>query len=250
MTFFIESVLAGRMEPPKTVEQALADRPVSGGICLEAGAGVGNGTAGLLATGGEEVYAVTNDPDHASGVRERFSDRDDVAVLEADLREIPLPNDSVDVVLAHALFGVVPPAGVPPIAAELSRVAAPGAHLVVDDYEPLPADSAVRRLFALENAAAEIATGRPALVFYPSAMLEALFAGYGWTPDRRRSLLDPVPWTEELLDAHLAEIGSFSDSLGADLAAPFVAEGERLVEEIGSADVGEMYSLAFRRGEQ
>jgi SAM-dependent methyltransferase len=237
------------MEPPATVRTALADRPVDGAVCLEAGAGVGNGTAGLLDAGAERVYAVTNDREHASGVSERVGRRDDVAVLEADLREIPLPDDSVGIILAHALFGVVPPAGLPGIAAELTRVAAPGAHIVVDDYEPLPADSPVRRLFALENAAAEIATGRPALSFYPSDAMTALFAGHGWRVDRTRSLLDPVPWTRELLDAHLDEIRGFAEQLDDELGAPLVADGERLVEEIASADVGEMYSVAMRLDE-
>lgn len=233
------------MDAPATVQTALADRPVDGAVCLEAGAGVGNGTAGLLHAGADRVYAVTNDREHASGVSERFDGRDDVAVVESDLREIPLPDDSVDIVLAHALFGVVPPAGLPDIAAELTRVAAPGADLVVDDYEPLPAESPVRRLFALENAAAEITTGRPALVFYPSGAIVDLFGGHGWQTDRERTLLDPVPWTAELLDAHLDEIRSLCESLGEDLTAVLVGEGERLVEEIGARDVGEMYSVAM-----
>ena len=237
------------MEPPATVRTALADRPVDGAVCLEAGAGVGNGTAGLVAAGAERVYAVTNDSGHASGVSERFDGRNDVAVLEGDLREIPLPDDSVDIVLAHALFGVVSPAGLPGIAAELTRVAAPGAHLVVDDYEPLPADSPVRRLFALENAAAEIATGRPALVFYPSDAMTAFFAGHGWRVDRKRSLLDPVPWTRELLDAHLDETRGFAEQLDGGVGTGLVADGERLVEEIGAEDVGEMYSVAMRLDE-
>ncbi|MGA9402902.1 MAG: SAM-dependent methyltransferase, partial [Haladaptatus sp.] len=56
------------MDIPRTVRTALADRPVSGATCLEAGAGMGNTTAGLLADGASRVYAVTNDPEHATAV--------------------------------------------------------------------------------------------------------------------------------------------------------------------------------------
>lgn len=238
------------MDPPSTVQTALADRPLDGSVCLEAGAGVGNGTAGLLSAGANEVYAITNERDHAAGVRERFAGRNDVAVIEAALEKIPLPDDSVDIVLAHALFGVVPPAALTKIAAELTRVAAPGSHLIVDDYEPLPADSPVRRLFGVENAAAEITTGRPALVFYPSRVLEGVFADHGWLTERKRTLLDPVPWTPELLQAHLDEIRCFSEGIDDSLAEELIADGNRLVDEIGSADVGEMYSLAMVLSEQ
>jgi len=39
------------VDVPSTVSAALEDRPVEGAVCLEAGAGVGNATAGLLARG-------------------------------------------------------------------------------------------------------------------------------------------------------------------------------------------------------
>jgi 16S rRNA A1518/A1519 N6-dimethyltransferase RsmA/KsgA/DIM1 with predicted DNA glycosylase/AP lyase activity len=95
------------MEVPETVRTAVDDRHVDGSVCLEAGAGAGNMSAALLDAGAEGVYAVTNDPDHAEDVRERFADEDRLTVLEGDLRETPLPDDSVDLITAHALFGVV-----------------------------------------------------------------------------------------------------------------------------------------------
>lgn len=237
------------MEVPSTVERALADRTIDGRRCLEAGAGVGNTTAGLLEAGAGEVHAVTNDPDHAADVRDRLadgSDGDRATVHLADLRSIPLPDDSVEVVTAHALCNVLAPAQLAVIAAELTRVAAPGATLVVDDYAPLPDSSPVRDLFAVENATAELADADPALTFYPAAGLRRLFRGHGWTHDRTRPILEPVPWTADHLEAHVDVVRDRAANLPDDLAAPLVERAERLAADIGDAEVGEMYSLAMR----
>ncbi|AEH38467.1 class I SAM-dependent methyltransferase [Halopiger xanaduensis] len=249
------------MDVPKTVATALEDRPVEGAVCLEAGAGAGNTTAGLLTRGAARVYAVTNDREHARTTVNRVLEDEDgdddnsaddrtdrLAVLEADLRKIPLPGDSVDLVTAHGLFNVLPPADLETVAAELTRVAAPGCHLVIDDYEPLPDDAAVRKLFALENAAAELTDGRPALTFYPAAVLRRLFAGYGWEFDRRRTLLEPVPWTEQHLSAHAAVVRERVDRLpdSSGVGETFLERADRLAESIGSESVGEMYSIAMR----
>jgi len=236
------------MDVPSTVATALEDRPVERATCLEAGAGVGNATAGLLAAGAERVYAVTNDAEHARTVRERVAcDEPNRSVaLEADLRELPLADDAVDVVTAHGLFNVVPPASLDAVATEVTRVAAPGCHLVVDDYEPLPADAGVRSLFALENAASQLADGRPALTFYPAATLRRLFEGYGWTFERERTLLNPVPWTPSHVDAHAEEVRSRAEKLPERQRERFVREAERLVDEIGEERIGQMYSVAMR----
>jgi SAM-dependent methyltransferase len=235
------------MDVPRTVTAALDDRPVDGTVCLEAGAGVGNTTAGLLAAGAKRVYAVTNDPSHAAIVRDRFTrESDRLAVLNADLHSIPLAADSVDLITAHGLFNLLAPGSLDRIADELTRVAAPGCHLVVDDYEPLPEEAAVSDLFALENAAAELVTGTPALSFYPERVLRRLFVGSGWRFDRSRTLLDPVPWTASHLEAHAAEIQGLSAELPAELGGVLTAETDRLVRRIESESVGVMYSLALQ----
>jgi len=234
------------MDVPETVATALDDRPVEGAVCLEAGAGVGNATAGLLAADADRVYAVTDDPDHARETRQRVGgDADRAAVIRADLRATPLPDDSVEVVTAHALCNVLDPAALSAVAAELTRVAAPGAHLVVDDYEPLPDAAAVRDLFAVENAASELAESRAALTFYPAAMLRRLFAGFGWAFDRRRTLLNPVPWTERHVEAHADAAREAAAELDAPLRKPLTAEIDRVADAVGSESAGEMYSLAF-----
>ncbi|MCO8243535.1 MULTISPECIES: class I SAM-dependent methyltransferase [unclassified Haladaptatus] len=252
------------MDIPRTVTTALADRPVSGATCLEAGAGMGNTTAGLLADGASRVYAVTNDPEHATAVRERFDggeggwtdsegegERTDgesgrTAVLEADLRALPLETDSVEIITAHGLFNLIGPPSLEAVATELTRVADLGCHLVVDDYRPPPDDAAVRELFALENAVAELATGKPALTFYPEAVLERLFAGYGWEFDRKRILLDPVPWTASHIEAHATAALSLCSRLRPELGEPLAAEVKRVATAIGEESTGTMYSVALR----
>lgn len=236
------------MDVPETVKTALSDRPVSGRVCLEAGAGVGNTTAGLLEAEAARVYAVTNDREHTRTVRDRVgsANADRVAVLEADLRCLPLATDSVELITAHGLFNVLPPASLETVAAELTRVASPTCHLVIDDYEPIPADAAVRDLFALENAATELATGRPAVTFYPSMVLQRLFVGYGWTADRERTLLDPVPWTTNHLEAHTDVTRTMASKVADELGVPLTATADRLLKTIGSESVGEMYSIALQ----
>ena len=233
------------MSVPETVRTALSDQPVEGRVCLEAGAGVGNATAALGEAGAAAVYAITDDRSHARAVRDRVS-HEGVDVLRADLRAIPLPSDAVDFVTAHALFNVVSPPDVDPIVSALSRVASPDAKLVVDDYTPIP-DAEIRELFALENAAAELATGRPALTFYPASHLSALFEARGWTFERRRSLLDPVPWTASHVEAHLDVTREYADALPDAVARPLVDRAERLAADIETDQAGEMYSLAFAR---
>lgn len=230
--------------PADTVREALADRSVEGAVCLEAGAGAGRMTDALLEAGAGTVYALTDDADHAAGVRDRFDD-DRLTVLRADLRTTPLPADSVDLVTAHALFNVLPSAVAADVAADLTRVARPGADLVVDDYAPIPASAPVRRLFAAENAAAELADGAPALTFHSPAGVRRLFAGHGWCHDRTRTLLEPVPWHTDLVDAHLSVVRETVEGLEDGLASELLAEARRRADAARETEVGEMYSLAL-----
>ncbi|MBP1988292.1 class I SAM-dependent methyltransferase [Halolamina salifodinae] len=234
------------MNVPDSVATALADREVAGRTCLEAGAGVGNATAGLLDAGADHVYAVTDRADHAEGVRERFDGDDRVTLVEADLRDLPLPEGAVEVITAHALFNVLPNDAAAPIAAELTRVAAPGAELIVDDYDPMPPESPVRQLFAVENAAAELANARAALTFYPADGLRRLFGGHGWEHDRTRGILEPVPWSESHLTAHVAEVRGHANALPESLGQQLITEAELLAKSTGSSDEGRMYSVAMR----
>ncbi|WP_290814502.1 class I SAM-dependent methyltransferase [Halovivax sp.] len=233
------------MDVPSTVRAAIEDVPVEGARCLEAGAGAGNMSAALREAGAADVLAVTNDRSHATEVRDRF-DGGPPSAVRADLRSTPLADDSVSVVTAHALFNVVTPADAAAIAAEFSRVAEPGAWLVVDDYAPIPHDG-VRALFAAENAAAELADAAPALTFYPSTHLRRLFEAEGWRFERERNLLDPVPWTAALLDAHADLARENAARLDDPIAAALRGEATRRRERLGDGvETGRMYGLAFR----
>jgi len=241
------------MDVPRTVATALEDQPVAGTRCLEAGAGAGNATAGLLANGAARVYAVTDDRDHARATRRRVGggngggvDGGRLAVLEADLRAVPLPAGSVEFATAHGLCNVLDPASLSAVAEELSRVAAPGARLVVDDYDPVPDGAAIGELFAVENAASELARGRPALTFYPSSFLRRFFAGHGWEFERERTLLEPVPWTESHVAAHADLAADAAAERPGEAGDALAATARRLEGEIGSESAGRMYSLAFR----
>jgi hypothetical protein len=216
------------------------------------------------------VYAVTNERSHARAVRDRLggdtggtddadgadgtdetddaddTDGDRLVVLEADVRSLPIAADSVDVVTAHGLFNLLPPAALDPVVDELTRVAAPGCHLVVDDYDPLPDGAAVRDLFAVENAATELAHGRPALTFYPAGVLRRLFVGAGWTFDREHTLLEPVPWTPSHVEAHATAARAAAARVPGELGERLRGEVDRLVGAVGEESVGRMYSVAFR----
>jgi SAM-dependent methyltransferase len=236
-------------ETTETVATALAGVPVEDRRCLEAGAGVGNATAALCNRGAAAVHAVTDDPEHAAGVADRFAGDGRVSTLRADLRALPLADDAVGVLTAHALFNVVPTPDASPIVAELTRVAEPGAWMVVDDYSPI-LDDDVRALFGVANAVGELDDARPTFTYYPSDHLRALFEAKGWAHEHERTLLDPVPWSADLLDTHLdllVERAERAGHLPNALAGALRERATSVRAAVGeTGETGEMYSLAFR----
>ena len=228
-----------------TVAPALDVLPVADSVCLEAGAGAGNTSAAILKRDPAVVYAVTDDPSHAATVRDRFESEPRLRPLRADLRATPLPAASVDIVTAHALMNVLTPAAVSAIAGELTRVTRDDGYLVIVDYEPVP-DDRVRELFAVENAVAELTTAQPALVFYPPALLRRVFTTAGWRLLETGTTLQPVPWTEELLDAHLELIEDHLAELPAPLADALGAYAHQVRGRIdGGVETGAMYYHVF-----
>lgn len=97
-------------------------------LVLDLGAGVGAVTAPLAATGAR-VVAVERDPGYASRLRRRFAERDNVTVVQGDVREVPLPRRDFHVV-ANIPFATT--------AALLRRLVDPrdtrlvAAHLIVE----------------------------------------------------------------------------------------------------------------------
>lgn len=236
------------MDVPTTVTAALEDHDVSGAVCLEAGAGVGNMTAGLLATDASCIYSVTNDRSDARMVRDRIglAESGRVAVLEADLCAIPIENDSIDIITAHGLCNVLTPASLATIVEEMTRVSAPNGLLIIDDYEPPPNTAGIRELFAVQNAVSELADGRSSLTFYPPSILRAVFSDAAWEFDQKRTLLNPVPWTENHITAHTEVALNAAAKLPDPLREILTTEVERRAKRIDEESVGTMYSLTMR----
>ena len=231
---------------PTTVATALADHRVEGRRCLDAGTGVGNSAAGLARAAADRVITVTTNPDHAHHASRRFAADDRVDVIRADLRSLPLGDDSVEFIMAHAVCNVLEPSALALVATEWYRIAAPDCVLVIDDYDPIPEEACVSSLFELENAAAILATGRPALTFYPAPFLVHSFVGAGWELCRMQTLLDPVPWTAAHLDAHTEATAAALQTLSPALRRPLTERLDILTKNLDPAATGRMYSLAFR----
>jgi ubiquinone/menaquinone biosynthesis C-methylase UbiE len=107
------------------VREILAGLPV--GVALDAACGTGRHTE-YLASLGHEVIGIDTSPEMLARAREKVPEGE---FHEADLHEVPLEDDSVDlVVCAIALSHVPELAGA---LTELVRVLRPSGHLVVSD---------------------------------------------------------------------------------------------------------------------
>jgi ubiquinone/menaquinone biosynthesis C-methylase UbiE len=107
------------------VREILDGIPV--GVALDAACGTGRHTA-FLASLGHEVIGVDSSPEMLARAGEKIPDGE---FHEADMHDIPLADDSVDlVVCAIALSHVPDLAGA---LAELVRVLRPNGHLVISD---------------------------------------------------------------------------------------------------------------------
>lgn len=231
----------------RTVDSALAEVPVENSCCLEAGAGVGNTSAALLERDASVVYAVTNDSEHATAVHERFDSESRLVPVISDLQATPLSDSSVDVVTAHALLNVLTPSALDQIVTEMTRVTREGGYLVIVDYDPVPNDQ-IRELFAVENAISELTQTRPALVFHPEKLVKRVFTATGWNCIETGTALDPVPWTGELLDAHVDVIERQLEELPDNLAGPLREHTYEVREYAGEgAKTGSMYYHTFQK---
>lgn len=237
------------MNLPRTVLTAVADQPVDGRLCLEAGAGVGAMSAALLDAGAKRVYAMSNDRADVLLTRRRMGSQDGLEPLEADLQEIPLKTESIELITAHGLCNLLNPESLQAVTDEFNRIACPGCRLIVDDYDPLSKDAEIRQLFAIENAAAALGKGDAAVTFYPSRLLKRQFSAAGWTFERELTLLEPVPWTGSHLSAHANVVEELSPKMPSPLDEYLSTRAQQLVTTIGHEDAGRMYSLAFSLSE-
>lgn len=97
------------------------------GTALDAACGTGRYTAYLVARG-HRTIGVDSSPDMLAYARRRVPSS---AFLIADLHEIPLPDDAVDVIVCGLALAHVPALG--PVLAEFARVLRPGGHVVISD---------------------------------------------------------------------------------------------------------------------
>lgn len=118
-----------RWEYPWTLERAEAEL-VEGARVLDVGAGDSIFPI-YLASRGFDVTAVDVAFDGSLGVRHGV----DVAYVEADMSDLPLPSDGFDVVFCISVIEHLPDAAIPAALAEIRRVVRPGgALLLTTDY--------------------------------------------------------------------------------------------------------------------
>jgi SAM-dependent methyltransferase len=112
------------------------------GNALDAACGTGR-YAAYLAAQGHKIVGVDSSPDMLERARARVPDGE---FLLGDLHQLPLPDDTVDIVVSGLALAHVPALG--PVMAELARVLRPGGHLVISDahHELVLRGSVVRAL--------------------------------------------------------------------------------------------------------
>jgi ubiquinone/menaquinone biosynthesis C-methylase UbiE len=119
------------MEEP-IVREILDGLPV--GVALDAACGTGRHTA-YLASLGHEVIGVDTSPEMLARAREKVPEG---TFHEADIHDVPLADDSVDLVVCAIALSHVPDLG--QALAELVRVLRPNGHLVISDSRGLIGD--------------------------------------------------------------------------------------------------------------
>ncbi|HEX4905682.1 MAG TPA: class I SAM-dependent methyltransferase [Acidimicrobiales bacterium] len=122
----------GLIDVEGPIVQAIIDElPV--GTALDAACGTGRHTEHLVARG-HRVIAVDASPDMLERARARVPGAE---YHEADLHELPLPDEHVDLVVCALALAHVP--DLDAAFRELARVVKPGGHLVISDAHGLAA---------------------------------------------------------------------------------------------------------------
>ena len=107
------------------VRDVLADLPL--GVALDAACGTGRHT-GYLVELGHQVIGVDSSPEMLAVAREKLPS---VEFHQADLHELPVPDQAVDVVVCALALTHVP--DLEAVLGEFARVLRPGGHLVISD---------------------------------------------------------------------------------------------------------------------
>ncbi|MCB9745960.1 MAG: ubiquinone/menaquinone biosynthesis methyltransferase [Alphaproteobacteria bacterium] len=106
--------------------------PLEGKVLIDLCAGTMDLTAMLLAAGAEHVHAMDFSESMLAAGSTKLAEGAPVTVTPADARALPLPDDSVDGIIAG--FGLRNVPGVEASVAECARVLRPGGRLVVLDF--------------------------------------------------------------------------------------------------------------------
>jgi ubiquinone/menaquinone biosynthesis C-methylase UbiE len=114
------------------VREILGSLPV--GVTLDAACGTGRHTA-YLASLGHKVIGVDTSPEMLARARDKVPEGE---FYEADLHDVPLADDSVDLVVCAIALAHVP--DLRRALAELVRVLRPNGHLVISDSRGLIGD--------------------------------------------------------------------------------------------------------------
>jgi ubiquinone/menaquinone biosynthesis C-methylase UbiE len=114
------------------VREILDNLPV--GVALDAACGTARHTAYLASLGHEEI-GVDTSPEMLARAREKVPEG---AFYEADLHDVPLADDSVDLAICAIALSNVPDLGRP--LGEFVRVLRPKGHLVISDSRGLIGD--------------------------------------------------------------------------------------------------------------
>jgi ubiquinone/menaquinone biosynthesis C-methylase UbiE len=114
------------------VREILDSLPV--GVALDAACGTGRHTS-YLASLGHKVIGVDTSPEMLARARDKVPEGE---FYEADLHDVPLPDDSVDLVICAIALSHVADLG--QVLAELVRVLRPNGHLVISDSRCLIGD--------------------------------------------------------------------------------------------------------------
>jgi SAM-dependent methyltransferase len=111
------------------VQEILAGLPV--GVALDAACGTGRHTT-YLAELGHKVIGVDQTPQMLAKARAKVPDAE---FHRADLHELPVPDQHVDVVVCTLALTHIQ--NLKPVFAEFARVLRPGGHLVLSDFRGL-----------------------------------------------------------------------------------------------------------------
>jgi malonyl-CoA O-methyltransferase len=117
---------------------------------LDAGCGTGRR---LVATGAARATGVDLSPEMLAEGR-RNPALAGIELIEGDLRALPLPDRSFDLVWCRLMIGHL--AELDRAYAELARVAAPGATVIVTDFHPAAHAAGHRRRFRLADEVLEV----------------------------------------------------------------------------------------------